>query len=250
MLPIHRGENRSYRGCSWEKTSSRENLKFLVLFRRWKKSAICLERKVRNVSMWRKKEFKLHPANCLCLKRLATTDSSMVARVSMMLLAILNIQVANHIPMGMMLLCAGVGYLPPWEYYQNNWGWGCAESGWGCTWTFNQLTWWDYNAYFRGPPPESCNWFDIQSSDANIKHRQDALPDFWPLPLRLLLHLSTLRWLQVHRWACGPRNHHSFYLSGMLFKTNEAHRLLPLLLLSVSFSLPANLSFFLTLMPK
>lgn len=55
------------------------------------------------------------------------TDCSMVARVSMMLLAILDIQDAVHIPVGMMLLCVGVGYLPPWEYY--NRGWGCAESG-------------------------------------------------------------------------------------------------------------------------
>lgn len=30
-----------------------------------------------------------------------------------MLLAILDIHRANHIPMGMMLLCTGVGYLPP-----------------------------------------------------------------------------------------------------------------------------------------
>lgn len=47
------------------------------------------------------------------------TDSSMVARVSMRLLAILDIQDAQHSPVGMVLLCGGVGYLPPWEYYQN-----------------------------------------------------------------------------------------------------------------------------------
>lgn len=111
-------------------------------------SPICLWRTVRNLFL-----LKEEIANCLCLKHLATADSLIaVARVSMMLLAIMDIQDVNHIPMGMMLLCAGVGYLSSWEYYQNSWGWGCTESGWGYTWAFNQLTWWDYNAYFRGSP--------------------------------------------------------------------------------------------------
>ena len=99
------------------------------------------------------------------------------------------------------------------------------------------------------PPPESCNWFHIQISDANIKHRRDAVPVFLPAAARL-------------RRSAGPpsspaeaQTPRCCSLTGMLFlffffKTNEAHRLLPLPLLSVSFSLPANLSFFLTLMPK
>lgn len=110
----------------------------------------------------------------------------MVARVSIMLLATLHTQDANHIPMGMMPLSAGVGYLPPWEYYQKNWGWGCAESGWGYTWAFNQLTWWDYNTYFSGAPPEFRNWFYVQSSDAHIKHRARCPARFPPL------HVSAL----------------------------------------------------------
>lgn len=61
----------------------------------------------------------LNLANCLCLQHLAMTDSSMVARVSTRLLAILDIQDAQHSPVGMVLLCGGVGYLPRWEYYQN-----------------------------------------------------------------------------------------------------------------------------------
>lgn len=60
---------------------------------------------------------------------------------------------------------------------------GAAGSGWGYAWAFNQLTWWDYNAYFWAPPPlESCNWVDVQSGDSDIKHQKDALPSFWPCP--------------------------------------------------------------------
>lgn len=150
-----------------------------------------------------RRAFKLNPANCFCLKHLARTDSSVVARVSMQLLAMLGMQDANHIPMGMMPL-RRVGYLPPWEYYQNNKGWGCAESGWGSTWAFNQLTWWDYNAYFRGPLPELSNWFKIQSRDANITHQQGAVPSSWPRRPRP----AACFWdLQVYRWVLwAPRN--------------------------------------------
>lgn len=30
--------------------------------------------------------------------------------------------------MGMMLLWAWAGYLSPWDYYQNNWGWGGVQN--------------------------------------------------------------------------------------------------------------------------
>lgn len=181
----------------------------------------------------------------------------MVVRVSMMLLAVQDMQDANHIPMGMMLLYVGVGYLPHWEYYQNNWGWGCAESGWGCTWAFNQLTWWDYNAYFRDPPPESCNWFDIKSSDAHTMYRRDTVPGFWPLLLRLLL-VSAL-------WGCcsprRPRNH-TASTSQECFLRQMKHTdsylshcflsLSPSLLIYLSFSLwcRSNCSLFPTPLPQ
>lgn len=44
----------------------------------------------------------------------------MVARVYMMY-PILVIQAAGsgYVPMGKILLCAAVGFLPLWEYYQN-----------------------------------------------------------------------------------------------------------------------------------
>lgn len=47
---------------------------------------------------------------------MAMTDSSVVARVSKMQLAILDIQDTQHIPLGVTLLCVGLGFLPPWEY--------------------------------------------------------------------------------------------------------------------------------------
>ena len=215
-----------------------------------KVSAICSGRILRNLfvccccffffSFTRRREhaFKLNLANCLCLQHLAMTDNSVVARVSVRLLAIQDIQDAQHSPVGMVLLCGRVGYLPPWEYHQNNRGWGCAESGWGCTWAFNQRTWWDYNAYFRAPPPLQNHVIDFIFKSAVLlaaaaRLQRSAGPPSSPAEAR------TPR-------CCS--------LTGILFffffKTNEAHRLLPLPLLSVSFSLPANLSFFLTLMPK
>lgn len=60
---------------------------------------------------------KLNPTNCHCLQQaMAMTDSSVVARVSMMQLVILDIQATQHIPLGIMLLYVGLGFFPPWEY--------------------------------------------------------------------------------------------------------------------------------------
>lgn len=56
----------------------------------------------------------MNPANCLCLKHLATTDSLVVARVSAMLLAILNIQDAHQHPVGNdAAVCRGLAIFLP-----------------------------------------------------------------------------------------------------------------------------------------
>lgn len=174
-----------------------------------------------------------------------------------MLLAIVDIYctrcIPHTVPMGMMLLCRGwlsssLGILPK----QARLGCVCAECGWGC----NE---------------------PLISSHDEITMLISALPPLPSPPCRIDLivkavmltsSVNKMLCLLVGPWQCLPlcvgvlsgggccwstaetHNPHCLYLSGMLFKTNEAQRLLPLPLLSVSFSLPSNLSFSLTLMPK
>lgn len=128
----------------------------------------------------------------------------------------------------------------------------CAECGWGCTWAFNQLTWWDYNAYLIAPlsPPHNLVIDLIVKAvmlTSSVNKMLCQLVGPWRrLPPRVeALSGGGCRWSTAE-----THNPHCLYLSGMLFKTNEAQRLLPLPLLSVSFSPPSNLSFSLTLMPK
>ena len=102
----------------------------------------------------------------------------------------------------------------------------------------------------ESPPPLQNHVIDFIFKSAMLTSSTDATlcQFFWRLPL-------VFNALQVHhraqrrpgRRAAAPSQEYFFFF---FFKTNEAHRLLPLPLLSVSFSLPANLSFFLTLMPK
>lgn len=144
----------------------------------------------------------------------------------------------------MLLLRVAAGYLPPWEYYQNNWGWGCAESGWGCAHE-PLINSHDEIIMLILEVPLQNHVIDLIFKAAMLTSGIDGT-------LCQVFGLGnsggcSSRCSAEPAEAQKPR---CFYLSGMLFKTNEAHTLLPLPLLSVSFSLPANLSFFLTLMPK
>lgn len=91
----------------------------------------------------------------------------------------------------------------------------------------------------RVPPLVFCNWFDIHHACADIKHQQ--IYSRWLLGPLIPALCGDCRSTAEPTETYKPQRR---YLSGMLFKTNGAHRLLPLLLLSVFFFSPANLSFF------
>lgn len=113
----------------------------------------------------------------------------------MMLLAILNIQDSNHIPMGMMLLWEWAGYLSPWDYYQNNWGWGGVQNlAQGAHEPLinsdDEIT----MLILEVPLQNLLAYLIIQSGDANI--RRGVLPGFWSPPAA---RCGALWWQQVHQ---------------------------------------------------
>lgn len=93
------------------------------------------------------------------------------------------------------------------------------------------------------PPPESFNWVDVQSSGSKHQASTRHSARFWAPANPPAATRGSAVAAGPPLGPQGPRNPTAFYLSGMLFKTNEAHRLLLLPLLSVSFPLLANLSF-------
>lgn len=182
LLPIHRGENRSCRGCSWGKQQAKElcesKLSSRVTPKVIKVSAICFGRSVRNLFST-KKEASIQVE--YCLMALCKTPGCQGFHDALGYATYTRCKPHPH--GNGAVVCARVGYLPPWEYYQQIWGWGCAHEP--LINSHDEIT---VLILEVPPPPESHNWFDIQSSDANIKQWRDALPGSWPG--RLLMPLA------------------------------------------------------------
>lgn len=154
----HRGENRSCRGCSWGNRNQQSyEMNSRVIPKVIKFPAICLEQSVRTHEDRNKDSSWILPFffSFFFLNHQAVTHSSGCQGFPWFSWLYWVFK-RHRVSLWECCCCycwvEGLAIVPPWEYYQNNGGWGCAESGGRCTWAFNQLTWWDYNAYFRGSP--------------------------------------------------------------------------------------------------
>lgn len=160
---------------------------FSVILKRLKKSCHLLKnfpKCVQNkyINKWKKQALKFSATNCLCLKHLGTTHNSVVAKVSVMLLAVLDVQNTQDIPVGILF-----------GNMRNYWG----EVG-ACTFWHRVLEPLINSegeiAVLLLEPLGCCNWFELESTDAKIKVWHDPVAGFCPL--------WCLRALKLHCWPC------------------------------------------------